>query len=429
MNSHPHFSSSRAAKQVFTGSRLILLSPNATYSEVNKRTKNAALKLASSGDYTTDFNRYREAFEDGDGIIFETLGVAVVNPKLEQQINYFSSSRLNAPILLQEPERYVYAEKPFPVPNSGEEAESNHKKRQEISKGSRIKKQFGGNHLHTWGLEAIGISESPNTGKGVRIAVLDTGMVQKHPDFAGRKVRSISFCGEPNGIDYNGHGTHCAGIAAGYLDIENEIRYGVASEADLYCLKVLNNAGLGKDGDILAGIEWALKNKCTIISMSLGAPVEPETPWSQIFNTVAVLAMKKGTLLIAAAGNESRRDRGYIAPVNHPANCPLIMAVAALDEHLKPAVFSCAGTQPAFGQIDIAAPGTNIYSSCLFPPGHSLDSGTSMATPFVAGVAALLKQAMPKATPAEIWMHLVQNARRLRHASRDVGAGIAQAPK
>jgi subtilisin family serine protease len=140
---------------------------------------------------------------------------------------------------------------------------------------------------------------------------------------------------------------------------------------------------------------------------------------------VARVALQTGTLIVAAAGNESERQFGVIKPVGHPANCPSVLSVAALDNDLRVADFSCGGINLNGGQVDIAAPGVDIYSSWKGKK-HNTISGTSMATPFVAGIAALLWEKYPKATPADIWMKLVQMARRLNLPSSDVGAGLAQ---
>ncbi len=131
-------------------------------------------------------------------------------------------------------------------------------------------------------------------------------------------------------------------------------------------------------------------------------------------------------MIIAAAGNESERQFGKIKPVGHPANCPSILAVAAIDEDLDIAYFSCGGLNLDGGQVDIAAPGVNIYSSWKGGKYNTI-SGTSMATPFVAGVAALYLEANPKANASDIWMMLSQNALRLNLNSTDVGSGLVQA--
>ncbi|WP_368642231.1 S8 family serine peptidase [Castellaniella ginsengisoli] len=279
----------------------------------------------------------------------------------------------------------------------------------------------------TWGVRAVGAGASSQTGKGIRIAVLDTGLDLAHPDFAGRDIVSRSFVEGQPVQDGHGHGTHCAGIAAGPAMPGSQPRYGVAGEAGLYVGKVLGDEGSGGDGGILEGIDWAIGQGCHIISMSLGSPVEPGQGHSVVFETVARRALAAGVLIVAAAGNESRRPE-VIAPVGHPANCPSILAVAAVDAELRVAAFSCAGLEGDGGEVNIAAPGVDILSAWPGPTGHRSISGTSMAAPFVAGVAALHAQADPAARGARLGERLAQSARALSDPVRDVGAGLVQAP-
>jgi subtilisin family serine protease len=279
----------------------------------------------------------------------------------------------------------------------------------------------------TWGLQVTNVTRSRYTGRGVRVAVLDTGMDLGHPDFAGRAINSQSFITGESVQDGHGHGTHCIGTACGPLRPGRLPRYGVAYEAEIYAGKVLSNAGRGSDGGILAGIEWAITNGCAVISMSLGAAAQVGQPFSQVFETVARRALAAGALIIAAAGNGSRRPAS-IAPVSHPANCPSIMSVAALDSQLAIAPFSCAGLNPQGGQVDVAGPGVAVISSVPRPQLYRAMNGTSMATPHVAGIAALHAQANPAMRGGTLGWLLLQSARRLNLPTRDVGAGLVQAP-
>lgn len=205
-------------------------------------------------------------------------------------------------------------------------------------------------------------------------------------------------------------------------------RYGVAHDAEIYAGKVLSNAGSGSDSQILGGINWAVQDKCVVISMSLGAGTRPGQSYSRVFEAVAARAQRAGTLIVAAAGNESNRP-GEVNPVGHPANCPSIMAVAALDSALGVARFSNRGINPDGGQVDIAAPGVDVYSSYPLPTRYRRLNGTSMATPHVAGVAALFAEANPGARGAALGQLLTTRARRLTSlSSADVGAGLVQAP-
>ncbi|CAM3662490.1 S8 family serine peptidase [Castellaniella denitrificans] len=345
-------------------------------------------------------------------LVFDRIGAARVHcTEQTRQRLADAAAAGNSAILAIEPERTVYA-----IAASSRDPAPAHRRN-----GSRADPES------TWGVRAVGADASPQTGKGIRIAVLDTGLDLSHPDFAGRAIVSRSFVEGQAVQDGNGHGTHCAGIAAGPASPGSQPRYGVAGEAELYVGKVLGDEGSGGDGGILEGIDWAIEHGCHIVSMSLGSPVEPGQRYSAVFEEVARRALAAGTLIVAAAGNESHRPDS-VAPVGHPANCPSILAVAAVDPELRVAPFSCAGLEGDGGEVNIAAPGVDILSAWPAPELHRSISGTSMATPFVAGVAALHAQADPSARAARLGERLAQSAQPLRDSARDVGAGLARAP-
>jgi subtilisin family serine protease len=280
----------------------------------------------------------------------------------------------------------------------------------------------------TWGIQAVRAAESTFSGRGVRVAVLDTGVDLTHPDLRGRIKGTRSFVDGETVADINGHGTHCIGTVGGPLKPAGAPRYGVAPGAQLYAGKVLGGpAGRGTDGWIIAGIAWAIEMGCRVVSMSLGAPTRPGEPFRRAYEVVARRAMARGTLIVAAAGNDSRRP-GLVAPVSSPANCPSILAVAAVDRALRVASFSNRGINPSGGQIDLAAPGVDVLSAGIGSQRYRRLNGTSMATPHVAGIAALLGEAFPKATPASLVAYLGRAARRLPLPSTDVGVGLGQAP-
>jgi hypothetical protein len=282
----------------------------------------------------------------------------------------------------------------------------------------------------TWGLRAIGITSTSSvpTGKGVKVAVLDTGIDLKHPDLGYKVAEHYSAVSLVEGIavqDVCGHGTHCAGIICGPTKSINDIRYGTAPDIELFVGKVFNNHPRpgATDDDILEGIAWADDKGVRIISMSLGSDRQTNEPFSPLYENLArrLLERKENSILIvSAAGNESNRP-DFLAPVVNPAACPSILSVAAVDQTLNIASFSCR-QMDTIGEVDVSSPGVDIYSSYMGGGFESL-SGTSMATPFVAGMAALYLEQNPNLTARQIWSNLKLKARKIGDPA-DFGAGI-----
>ena len=199
-------------------------------------------------------------------------------------------------------------------------------------------------------------------------------------------------------------------------------------DADLYIAKVLDDQANGSDGDILAGIDWAIRNGCAAVSMSLGTAVLPGTAHSEVYEEIARRALGAGSLLIAPAGNSSARP-DKVAPVEHPANCPSILSVGAVGPDLELAPFSNANQDSEGCGVDLVGPGIAVRSSVPGPALYETQNGTSPAVPFVAGVAALLAEAYPTARGAALKDLLLTQALTLPIVARDAGAGLAQAPE
>ncbi|SNS17973.1 Subtilase family protein [Geodermatophilus pulveris] len=278
---------------------------------------------------------------------------------------------------------------------------------------------------YTWGLQATEAATSPRTGRGIRVAVLDTGVDLAHPDLAGRALTATSFVPGQPAQDGHGHGTHCVGTACGPRTLEGSRGYGVAPETEVFVGKVLSDEGSGTDAEILAGIAWAVRNGCQVVSMSLGADTPEPSP---AYTAAGRRALDQGSLIVAAAGNNADRGNGQVGFVGAPANSPDILAVGALDAALEVAWFSARSTTVPGGQVDLAAPGVDVYSSWPLPDRYDTISGTSMATPHVAGLAALWAE-QTGLRGRDLWWALDRAARRLPLPSVDVGAGLPLAPR
>ncbi|MET9655785.1 S8 family serine peptidase [Streptomyces sp. NPDC006510] len=247
------------------------------------------------------------------------------------------------------------------------------------------------------------------TGKGVKIAVLDTGVDDTHPDLKGQVLEAKNFSASSDTKDRYGHGTHVASIASGTGAKSGGKFKGVAPDAKLLAGKVLDDSGFGDDSGILAGMEWAVAQGADVINLSLGGGDTPEV--DPLEAAVNKLSADKGVLFAIAAGNEG----DGAGTVGSPGSADAALTVGAVDDNDKLADFSSRGPRVGDGAIkpDVTAPGVDITAAAApgsvidqeegqNPPGYLTISGTSMATPHVAGAAALLKQQHPKWKYAEL---------------------------
>jgi subtilisin family serine protease len=309
-----------------------------------------------------------------------------------------------------------------------------------------------------WGVKAVGADTSSFSGAGIVIAVLDTGIDKNHPAFAGVQITEKDFTGEGNG-DNHGHGTHCAGTIFGRTTASRRI--GVAPGVKKALIgKVLGKQGGGSD-TIANAIQWAVENGANVISMSLGIdfpgfvkqmqevqhfPPELATTRAlegyranvQLFERLAALIRARAsfgpaTIIVAAAGNESQRDVNpdFEIAVSPPAVSEGIISVAALGQSpagLVVAPFSNTGA-------NVSGPGVSIISA---KPGGGFQSmsGTSMATPHVAGVAALWAEKIQSGgglSVLQLTSRLVGSGTtdglKTGFDPFDIGAGLVRAPQ
>lgn len=261
-----------------------------------------------------------------------------------------------------------------------------------------------------WGVARVNAAAAWDytSGSGVKVAVIDTGVDFNHPDLAPNYkggYNAVDPAAAP--LDDQGHGTHVAGTIAAVRDSKGVA--GVAPAADLYAVKVLDKNGSGQYSWIIAGIEWAIEHRMQVINMSLGGGAGNEA-----LRLVMEKAGEAGITVVCAAGNDA-------GPVNYPAKYPQAIAVSASDPADKIASFSSRGPELA-----VIAPGVKIHST-LKGGGYGALSGTSMACPHVAGLAALAVGA-GAAGPEQVRAALKNAADKLPGlTANEQGAGLVNA--
>ncbi|MFE7329906.1 S8 family serine peptidase [Streptomyces sp. NPDC057565] len=237
-------------------------------------------------------------------------------------------------------------------------------------------------------------------GQGVKVAVLDTGVDAGHPDLAGRIAEAKDFSGSPSTDDHFGHGTHVASTVGGTGAASSGTRRGVAPHADLLIGKVLGDDGYGSESSVIDGMEWAAAEHAKVVNMSLGSDAETDgtDPMSQAVNA---LTASTDTLFVVAAGNAGPGP----STVGSPGAADAALTVGAVDRDDSLAPFSSRGPRQGDKAVkpDVTAPGVGIVAArasgtTMGTPvdaNYTSASGTSMATPHVAGAAALLAQQHP----------------------------------
>ncbi|MFF4981640.1 S8 family serine peptidase [Streptomyces sp. NPDC001046] len=273
-------------------------------------------------------------------------------------------------------------------------------------------------------------------GKGVKIAVLDTGVDATHEDLQGQVAGAKNFSASPDASDKVGHGTHVASIAAGTGKKSGGAYKGVAPGAKILNGKVLGDDGFGNDSEILAGMEWAVAEGADVVNLSLGGGDTPEI--DPLEAAVNKLSEDKGVLFAIAAGNEG--DFGE-QTIGSPGSAAAALTVGAVDDKDKLADFSSRGPgMDGALKPDVTAPGVDITAASAKgnqiagevgekPAGYMSISGTSMATPHVAGAAAILKQQHPQWKYAELKGALTASTKGGTYTPFQQGSGRIQVDK
>lgn len=260
-----------------------------------------------------------------------------------------------------------------------------------------------------WGVQRINIGGAKETGNGVNVGILDTGVDLRHPDLAKNIKGSYNAISDiASASDDNGHGTHVAGTIGALRNGLGVI--GVAPRVNLYAVKVLNEKGSGKLSALIDGVSWCVEKGIKIVNMSLSSSIENQT-----FRDMIQGARKAGITMVCAAGNRGPGSNS----IGYPAKYVECIAVAAIDDEDKIANFSSRGRE-----IAIVAPGVDILSTW---PGRKYrkSTGTSMAAPHVTGAVALLLEADPSLSPSDIKSILQASADPLDGVNADQqGAGV-----
>ncbi|WP_343240410.1 S8 family serine peptidase [Streptomyces sp. SID14515] len=273
-------------------------------------------------------------------------------------------------------------------------------------------------------------------GTGVKVAVLDTGVDETHPDLTGQQIAEKNFSASADAKDRQGHGTHVASTIAGTGAKAGGAYKGVAPGARLIDGKVLDDSGSGNESDIITAVEWAVGEGADIINMSLGGPDSPGV--EPLEETVDHYSESAGVLFAIAAGNEGPGA----STIGTPGAADRALTVGAVDDGDAMASFSSRGPRVGDGAIkpDVTAPGVDITAASApgsaiateygeNPEGYVTISGTSMATPHVAGAAALLKQRNPDWRAAELKGALTGSAKDTGFTAFEQGAGRIQADR
>lgn len=266
------------------------------------------------------------------------------------------------------------------------------------------------------------------TGRGIKVAIVDTGIDSNHPDFAGRIVQVKDFTGEGD-VDKNGHGTHVAGIVGGSGAASQGKYRGVAPECSFYIAKVLRGNGSGTMSDVMSGVEWAVEQGAHVVNLSLGS--DGACDGTDALSVLCDAAVARGVVLCVAAGNAGPGT----STVGSPGCARTVITVGATTKSDQVASFSSRGpTSDGRIKPEVCFPGVSIVAcrasgTAMGTPvdaWYTSASGTSMATPHATGTCALLLQAKLGLSPQQIKEILMNTAKDLGLDANTQGKGRAQ---
>jgi serine protease AprX len=285
------------------------------------------------------------------------------------------------------------------------------------------------------------------TGKGVGIAIIDTG-IYPHPDFTMPRNRIAAFLDIVNSriapYDDNGHGTFVAGVAAGNGQASSGQYRGFAPNASIVALKVMDSSGGGKSSDVLNALQWIANNNTRynikVVSMSLGSTVGVSNR-DDAMERGAEQLWRRGITVVAAAGNDGPDPMS----ITVPGTSPVLITVGSSDDKRTVRLeddtipeFSSRGPVGGRAKPDIVAPGVNIksaYADTTYQPGrkiaklgnyYTVMSGTSVSTPLIAGIAALMYEKNPQITPDMVKQEIMKGGYKLTGVLNNEGRGIVQ---
>jgi subtilisin family serine protease len=295
---------------------------------------------------------------------------------------------------LQAHVRHIKRARCILCPLTEEEAEylQNHPHVKRVEKNHRISLHFfkmnQPKQKMPWGVDLIEAKKAwkHTTGERVRVGVIDTGISFVHPDLMGNVVRCVDLSGNSRALpmDFNGHGTHVAGIIAAKNNKIGTI--GVAPKAWLYGIKAFNSDGESTTANVVEALHWCINNRMHVINMSFGSS-EP----SELIHDAVKEAYRRGIIMVASAGND-----GPNGGVDYPAKYPEVIGVGSIGKLGRISKYSSRGEG-----LDVLAPGEKIYST-WFDGGYKELDGTSMSAPHVTGTLALLKALRPSETAGSI---------------------------